>query len=55
MADLGEGSGRPSPPLFWVKKKKFMTEERKANRASKSKLTTPAPGLDLPQKGTVLR
>ena len=40
MADLGEGPGGV-PPLFWVKKER-MTEERKAKRASKSKLPPPS-------------
>ena len=35
MVDLGEGHSGPGPALFWVKKKK-VTEEKKASRASKS-------------------
>ena len=34
MADLGEGPGGPSPPLFWVTDEE-MTEGKKANRARK--------------------
>jgi len=33
-------SGTRAPPLFWVKKEE-MTEERKAGRASKTKLLPP--------------
>jgi len=37
VADLGEGLGGVEAPLFWLTKKE-MTEERKASRASKTKL-----------------
>ena len=35
MADLGEGTGLPGPPLFWVRKEEII-EGRKASRATKS-------------------
>lgn len=37
MADLGDPAPLPTATLFWVKKGKI-TEERKAGRASKTKL-----------------
>ena len=42
MADLGEGPGGPSPPLFWVTDEE-MTEGKKANRAKK--LSPPPPPI----------
>ena len=52
VADLGEESGKPGAPLFWMKKEE-MTEGRKAGGASKIKPPpSPAPhvaqGLDPP-------
>jgi len=45
VADLGERPGGAPPPLFWVKKKKKITEGRKAGKARKTK-PPPAPNLD---------
>jgi len=43
VADVGEGPGALGPPYFAKKKKKKITEGRKAGRASKTNRPHPSP------------